>query len=395
MTTAVHSSQPVTAILGETSDSRTPPGPAIHGGAFGAAASSARNSRLTHPQKILIVRLSALGDLVFATSLLDGLLAAFPQAQVQWLVQPEFAGLLKSQPRIAKVHLWERKRWGELFRGFRWLALFGLLRGFSQALRQEDFDWVIDAQGLAKSRLLAWLAGGRRRIGYASKEPLGFLLHDLVARPADVPPFTDKPIAGEHRALVQTLTGHYGPPPRLTRPVQVAAIAGVVAIAPFTTRPQKHWPEAHWGQLIKLLIADGHRLVMLGGPADKPAAERIVALAGAPATLINQVGKTNMAEAAAQMADAVAVVGVDTGLTHMGIAFEKPTVAIFGSTVPYRAGGIAPLNVLWLGLPCSPCHRKPTCGGAFQCLSDIGPERVSASLRTLLLEARLPSSLRK
>ena len=65
----------------------------------------------------------------------------------------------------------------------------------------------------------------------------------------------------------------------------------------------------------------------------------------------------------------------------MGIAFARPTVAIFGSTVPYRSGGRAALRVLWLGLPCSPCHRRPTCGGAFTCLREISPEQVIAALR--------------
>ncbi len=336
------------------------------------------------PQKILIVRLSALGDLVFATTLLHGLKAAYPNAQVDWLVQPEFASFLRSQPQIAKVQLWERKNWGQLFRSLHWLALLRAVSGLARSLRAERYDWVIDAQGLAKSRLLAWLAGGRYRVGYASKEPLGFLLHELVARPVDSAPYAGKAIASEHRALIEHLTGVDGPSPQLTRPANATALSGVIALAPFTTRPQKHWPEQHWATLIQLLIAEGQTLAMLGGPGDAETAARIVALAGSPPALSNLTGKTNLAQAAAQMADAKAVIGVDTGLTHMGVAYGRPTVAIFGSTVPYRAGGSGPLTVLWLGLPCSPCHRRPTCGGAYTCLADLSPVLVLASLKALM-----------
>jgi heptosyltransferase-1 len=70
------------------------------------------------------------------------------------------------------------------------------------------------------------------------------------------------------------------------------------------------------------------------------------------------------------------LVGVDTGLTHMGIAFSVPTVAIFGSTCPYTKTGRANARVIWLGMHCSPCRRRPTCGGAWTCLRDITPERV-------------------
>lgn len=330
-------------------------------------------------QRILIVRLSALGDLVFASTLLQGLLQAYPQARIDWLVQSDFADLLHTQPQIARVQVWERKLWGRLLRSGHWLGLWRTILAFRRQLRAQRYDCVIDAQGLAKSRLLAWLAGGTRRVGYRSKEPLGSLMHELVQRPAD-----NTQIASEHRALVAYLTGNPGAAPLLLPPALPAPVSDAIVLAPFTTRPQKHWPEAHWAALIRLLAAQHLPLLLLGGPADAEAAQRIVAAAGAPSALHNLVGRTKLGEAAACIAAARAVVGVDTGLTHMGIAFDKPTVAIFGSTVPYRAGARAPLTVLWLGLPCSPCHRQPTCGGRFDCLTGIRPEQVSASLAELL-----------
>src|SRR5690606_25023836 len=95
---------------------------------------------------------------------------------------------------------------------------------------------------------------------------------------------------------------------------------------------------------------------------------------GAPG-IADLVGRTDLAQAAALVRDSALVVGVDTGLTHMGIAFGVPTVALFGSTCPYTVTGRDNARVIWLGLSCAPCHRAPTCGGAFPCMRDISASR--------------------
>lgn len=330
------------------------------------------------PKRILIVRLSALGDLVIATALLDGLRQAHPGAEIDWLVQPEFAGVLRTQqPEIAQLHVWERKAWGALFRGLRWLALWRAIRSFRATLRARRYDWVIDAQGLAKSRLLAWLAGGTWRIGYTSKEPFASLLHATVPRFPEAAP-ERAAIGSEHAPMLAALTGRTIGAPRLRRPT-LPANPPTLVLAPFTTRPQKHWPEAHWRRLIATLHSRGEALTLLGGPGDREAADRL--LEGLPTEAVRDlVGRTKLPEALAWIADAKALIGVDTGLTHMGIACDRPTVVLFGSTLPYRGGGRAPLRALWLGLSCSPCGRKPTCGGRFDCLTGLSPEAVLQAL---------------
>jgi heptosyltransferase-1 len=151
-----------------------------------------------------------------------------------------------------------------------------------------------------------------------------------------------------------------------------AGVTGAsVILAPFTTRPQKHWFDKRWAELAQRLSG---RLtpVMLGGPADRERAAHIAALAGPG--LVNLVGQTTLTECAALIDAARLVVGVDTGLTHLGIAMRTPTVALFGSTMPYldttRPDGL----VLYEPRPCSPCHRRPVCDGRFDCMAahDVG-----------------------
>ncbi|HEX4871817.1 MAG TPA: glycosyltransferase family 9 protein [Nevskiaceae bacterium] len=336
------------------------------------------------PRRLLIIRLSALGDVVFATTLLHGLRKAFPDAEIDWLVQPEFAGLLRTQPAINTVLSWDRREWSRLFRQLRWISLWRAVRAFRRALRARDYDWVIDGQGLLKARLLAWLAGGRYRVGPESKEPGGALMQALLQREAD-----DPRMGREHRGYLRQLLGVDGETPRLQRPAGAPAApvaAGTLALVPFTTRPQKHWPEAHWVELIGRLHRAGHPLMLLGGPADRAAADRILAALPAGIAVDDRVGRTGIAEAVQCIADSRAVIGMDTGLTHIAVACDRPTVAIFGSTLPYRSGGRAPLAVEWLGLPCSPCKRRPTCGGAYPCLVELGPARIEATLNRLLAE---------
>ncbi|MES2885062.1 MAG: glycosyltransferase family 9 protein [Pseudomonadota bacterium] len=339
---------------------------------------------LPPPKRILLIRLSAFGDVVIATGLLHALKRAQPQAEIDWLVQPEFAGLLRTQPAIANVMVWERKQWGALWRGFRWLALWQAIHAFASSLRARDYDWVIDAQGLLKSRALARLAGGRMRIGYDGKEPGKFWLHRVIQRFPEASP-ERRHIGDEHAPMLHALVGSGDCIPQLELPAAAAATPYLVA-APFTTRPQKHWPETHWISLLKSLAAAGHRVLILGGPADAPAAERLLAGCG-HASIESLAGRTSFVAAAECIASARAVIGVDTGLTHLGFALGRPTLALFGSTRPYAAARGPGSAVLFRALPCAPCGRHPSCNGRWDCMAQLRPEAVAESLQSLLKQA--------
>lgn len=328
--------------------------------------------------RILIVRLSALGDIVFASSMLDALRRRWPRARISWLAQSGFAGILDGDPRIDTV----LRAPAELFNS---PAALWRLRGELRALR---FDWVFDVQGLAKSRLVAALAGGTR-VGFASKEPGAFLMQHLLPKGGEI---TD--IASEYRYFAETVSGERAGPPRLiVAEAKREAITaqrhgrgidgGFVALCPFTTRPQKHWIEEHWPALIRQLADAGlGPCVMFGGPGDRDAAARIAA--AAPASLVNLVGETKLAEVPAWLAAARLVIGVDTGLTHIGIAVATPTVALFGSTCPYLRGADSPLRVMYDALPCAPCRRHPTCEGRYDCMRGLTPARVADAATQLL-----------
>ena len=325
------------------------------------------------PKRILIVRISALGDIVFCTSLLEGLRRTYPTAHIAWLVEPNFGGILEGDPRINEII---RLPSGAM------KSLSGL-RAARAMLRQEPkFDWVIDAQGLLKSRFLARCVKASRYFGFESKEPGAFLMNRLFAKGGD-----PAQISSEYRYLAAELTGPDPGPPRLMpsrmsreRAQKIlentSLDAGFIALCPFTTRPQKHWREEHWGTLAHKLMDLGiGRCVLLGGPQDREAAKRI--MAGMPRGSVDLVGATPLPDIAAVIDSARLIIGVDTGLTHIGIAVRRPVIALFGSTRPYTEGADTALRVVFHPLPCAPCKRNPTCGGTFACMRDLSPDLIA------------------
>lgn len=336
---------------------------------------------MNSPKRILIVRLSALGDVVMASGLIRALSERHPEAEISWLVEAPAAPLLRHNPRLKQVLIWPRSEWQALWRARQWRALWREVTAFRRRLRQQRFDWVLDAQGLLKSGLCAWMTGAPRRMGLLSREGSQRLMTEVITPPAGA----DRRIAAEYRFAAEYL----GAPKDSYRmdlaigdvPAQAAsqALAGlpagkpVVALCPFTTRPQKHWFEDRWVALAQGLIAQGLTPVVMGGPADREAGER---MAQACPGLHNLAGALKLDASAAFIGRCALLVGVDTGLTHMGSALNVPTVALFGSTRPYLTTGTPTTTVMYDALPCSPCKRRPTCNGRFDCMRQLTVDRV-------------------
>lgn len=333
------------------------------------------------PRRILVIRLSALGDVVMASGLIRALKARYPQAELSWLCEPPCVPLLTHNPRLAQVLVWPKAQWKMLWREKRYRELWSAFTAFRRQLRQQRFDLVLDAQGLLKSGWCAWLTGAPRRLSLFAREGSRMFVHERLAPP----PNTGARISSEYRYLAQyvgateedfQLDLAVGDAPRavarqaLTKAgvengAHPGAPAAFAALCPFTTRPQKHWFEDSWVELAEALARQGLTPVMFGGPADTEAAARMAARCPA---IINLAGRLKLDETVAALADSALLVGVDTGLTHMGTALRLPTVALFGSTRPYLHTDSPRTLVLYEPLPCSPCRRHPTCHGRYDCM---------------------------
>lgn len=337
---------------------------------------------VSEPKRVLIIRLSAIGDVVFASPLVAACRRQHPGAEIDWLAEGVVRPLLTDLPGLNNVVLWPRQEWQELWREKRVFALTRAVLAFRRKLRSRNYELVIDAQGLVKSAFLAWLSGSRRRIGFKSKEPNGLFLtqrHEKSITPR---------VSSEYLALAAILgwdTSNFEMVLGLSesddkRALDVAPEGSYVVIAPFTTRPQKHWTTHHWRVLINRLVDAGQQVACLGGPADRE--EAGVLLEGLPVT--NWVGSFPLGVSAGLVSHARAIIGVDTGLTHMGIASGIPTIALFGSTCPYLETGRDNVRVIYHDLDCAPCKRSPTCAGRFDCMVGITADEVMTAFDELV-----------
>jgi len=344
----------------------------------------------TAPRRVLVIRLSAIGDIILSSGLLPVLAAAWPGAEIHWLTGRGNAELLRHDPRLAGLHLlprWPARRWWRV-REFAGVLkdTFALVR----TLRRQQFDLVLDVQGLLKSGIWARFTGAPARVGLGSREGSGLLMTHVVSRKVE------SHLPGkEYRALCRALDLDTTPY-RLGIAVSAAAeleaarrlgtaeVDGdYVVFAPFTTRPQKHWLDDRWVECARRLAAGhGLRVVVLGGPGDRQHAAALVAQAGPVA--VSLAGDTSLGEAAVVIRGARLLVGVDTGLTHLGLAMGTPTLALFGSTRPYLDPAVPNARVLYEPMDCSPCRRRPTCGGAFTCMRRHTVDGVLAAADALL-----------
>ncbi len=339
--------------------------------------------------KILIVRLSAIGDIVMASPLAKAARVSHPEAHIAWLVQPEVEALLQANPHLDELIVWPRNRWRQLWEQRRWARLLQEMMAFRRLLRERRFDLVVDVQGLLKSGVLAWLSGAPQRIGLGSKEGSGWLMSRVIPKPED-------PRIGSEYLYVARQLGWQSEPFRM----EIALTAederfarcfierrmlssGYVVFAPFTTRPQKHWLEGYWAELARFLYQNqGLPAVVLGGAGDQRSFQRLADRFDTP--LHGIVGESSLRQAAAVIKEARLVVGVDTGLTHMGIAMDVPTIALFGATCPYLDPRNVKARVIYKRYACSPCRRTPVCEGGFPCMKAISAREVATVAEELL-----------
>lgn len=345
------------------------------------------------PSSILIIRPSAMGDIVMASPMIAALRRAYPKARIAWLVEPGLADLLRHNGDLDELILWPKGEWNRLAKEKHYVELLRRIAAFRRELHSRRFDLAIDAVGLLKSRFLLWLSGAKETVGFLSKEPGAFLLDQKVAKSKDHPA-----MSSEYREMMTSLAVDPGTfAPKIVVAPEDREIArhllgsiGVrsdyLVFAPFTTRPQKHWFDERWALLAGAMLAQyGKPVLILGGPGDAARGEEIVRLSGC-SDIFNLCGRTTLGQSAAVIEHASLLVGVDTGLTHMGTAFTVPTLALFGSTCPYLTTVSSSTRVLYDAPACSPCRRKPVCDHRFDCMRALTVEKIVAASLDLLTD---------
>ena len=298
--------------------------------------------------RVLVVKMSSMGDIVHAQPIVSDLCANVPGVVVDWVAEAPFASIPAMTPGVSSVLPIAWRKWR---RSLGDAATRAAIRAFRDRLRAERYDWVIDCQGLLKSAALTRLARTAHRVGpswSSAREPLASLAYDHTAK---VPWALH--VVERNRAIAAAAFGyaldapaHFGlSAPGFDLP-GLPAGAGYAVLIPGASRVEKLWPESSWIEIGRLLASRGLRLAWLWGSRDEQS--RVRRLAGACGDVVDAESARpedvrpapetatscvpaflSVSQAAGLLARARLVVGLDTGFTHLAGALGRPTIGIF------------------------------------------------------------------
>ena len=302
-------------------------------------------------RSILLVKTSSLGDVVHNLPVASDIRARFPDASIDWVVEESFAAIPRLHPALRRVIPVAVRRWRQALCS---RATWREVGAFRRDLQRDRYDLVLDSQGLLKSALLARAAHGLRA-GYAAeaaREPLAARAYDRTfAIPKNLH------AVERNRWLAAAALG-YEPALPLDYAIAADALAApwlparsYAVLLTASSRDDKLWPESRWLALAATLHGRGLACVLPGGSvAERDRASRLAAgMANAVAA-----PALGLADMAGLLAGATAVIGVDTGLTHLAAALGRPTLALFAGSRPELTGVHAGARALNLGGPGSP-----------------------------------------
>ncbi|MDH4378350.1 MAG: glycosyltransferase family 9 protein [Vampirovibrionales bacterium] len=373
----------------------------------------------TEKPRVLLVRLSAHGDVVQTLPVLGLIKQQYPNAYVGWLVEKAAAPLLEGNPLIDHLHVVDRKRWLKTLRTQPWNI--GRVWREISALRQElkGYTYSLDVQGLLKSAVWPWLAGIPNRYGYqGAREQASRFYTDPL------PPFdrTNATITAalEFAALAEAslglnLTSYRNNSALLPYPIatptpqQVSKVneclegleknLPLIGIAPATQWQSKRWPNEYWLEVIQTLSALAN-VVVLGAESDRPTIEPLLeALEQQPKTrVLNWVGKTPLESVYAVASRLDVLVAPDSLWLHVGQAVSanpklnqgKPyLVGVFGPTATGRTGPVGSQHqTLSTQLACQPCFQKICPLDTTECLTSLRPQQVLETISQQLAKVQ-------
>jgi lipopolysaccharide heptosyltransferase I len=311
---------------------------------------------LNRVKRVLIIRLSSIGDVTHALPVAAALKDAFPHLELTWIVEEMSADIVTGSPCLQNVIVIPRNRWkkqGRLTSPTVWREYYDLLR----TIRKGRFDVSLDLQGYAKSALLALASGARYRFGWhrdRMRDGSSLISRPLPARPGSlhrVDQFLDVPAAlgaAQHSVrfplhvpceTVERVTA-------LLSEKGVSQTVKVAVINPAVGSPTRKWPAANYGELaIGLAERFGMGIVLIGSGKDRDVCREVAdttrksdRFLSAETPLADLSGETNIKELAAVLNRCAVHICGDTGSAHIAAALERPVVALYGPTDPGYAG---------------------------------------------------------
>ena len=337
-------------------------------------------------KKILIIKWSAMGDVVISTALFEDICRAFPDAEIDLNTLPPWDKLFRDDPRFNEIITVDLRNTEKGFKGFwHWLKEIGARK----------YDLIVDLQSNDRSRwfmLALSLLGGnvRYRLGNHRRVPYNlapappkdlpihaFKLQQRALESAGIPALTMRPVLhvnAESRQRAEQLLAEFE-----LQPGKYAIFLPGCQAAGYL----KRWGADNYAGLAALLHQQGLKVAIVGGPDEMDECEKIVAAVGAD-WLVNLCGRTQIVDIVPLAQQARLIVGNDTGTAHVSSASDRPMLVVCGPTDPRR---VKPIGenveaVQVTDLECINCYSKEPCEH-HSCMRELTPEIVLAKLREM------------
>lgn len=327
-------------------------------------------------ERIAIVKLGAIGDVVNSLPFVNRLRRGYPDAEITWIIGPAAHALVAGHRAVDRFLVFDARRraaWPE----------------FLRTLRAHEFDLAIDLQRILKSGLVVRASGARTRLGFdraRCKEASWLFTNHRI--PANARPgvtveqyleFADAlacpPSAPEWHLPFDVVAG--------PEPGELRVVVNVGA-----SKPANRWPVEKWAQLCERLSTElGARVHLSGGAVDRADTRAVREQCRAP--LVDRAGELSLKQTAGLIHSAALFIGGDTGPLHIAAALGTPCVALFGAADPARTGPMGQAHgVVRHVVPCSPCRRRTCNVAGHPCMRDLDVELVFARARECLGAAR-------
>lgn len=335
-------------------------------------------------KKVLLIKLTSLGDLIHALPALSDAIRARPELEFDWAIDENFQEIATWHAAVKGIITTNHRAWRKA-----WThpSTPGSMASVISRLKASEYDLVIDGQGNFKTALLSLLAKGPRAgfDRHSVREWIAHLAYQrryAVAKGAHAVERLRRLFAAALEYPVPETPPDFGiRRDRFIRPKADLPREYLVFVHNASWKT-KLWPEAHWEKLLKLSVAAGFSVLLPWGNAREEArAKRLAVHPG-----VQVLPRLSLSELGHVLERALACVCMDTGLSHLVAALDVPSVSLYGSTDSGLIGALGASQVhLRSDLECSPCRRK-TCrytSGDNPCLEQIAPDRVFGELLRL------------
>lgn len=333
--------------------------------------------RINDGDKILIIKLSSIGDVVHTLPCLVALRTEFRHSYIGWLIEQRSLDLIKDHPLLDKAFIFQRTMRDV------WPTI--------KQIRQEQFQWAIDFQGTYKSQFLSLLSGSQYRVGYDKVREYCPLTYNLK-----VPLCTmDKHAVDRNIELIQAIGGNSQETIQFPIPIsdyekqnvisllRMKHIQNYCTISATAGKQANQWEPLKFSNLVDNIVKRWNLSVIFIGHQDDHAINQKIISMTQRKNIFNFTGVFTLKETAYLLSQAKFIICGDTGPMHLAVAMDCPVIALFGGSNPQRTGPyLGKSIIIQHETDCSPCYKRKCLDNV--CLKNISVGEVINTCQSML-----------